>query len=105
MNSALLKHPIDIYELRTIKSEYGTITQHYERKCSTRAHVIFNSENQVVSEGEIFYPINRTFVIRSYVPVVETDQIVFEGKKYKIISINKNEYHGNIEVIGNLINT
>lgn len=104
MNSALLKTQIDIYYLKTNKTKYGTISPEYTLKYSTRAHVIFNSENQVVSEGEIFYPVNRTFVVRSYVPVVETDRIKYEQKWWKILSINKNIYYNNIEVVCTLVN-
>jgi len=104
MNSALLKHPIEIQALQTTKTQYGTIQTSYVNKYETRAHIIFNSENQVVSEGEIFYPINRTFVVRSYVPVTETDRIIYDNKKWKILSINKNDYFGNIEIVTTLVN-
>ena len=104
MNSALLKHPIEIQALQTTKTEYGTIKTEYVKKYETRAHIIFNSENQVISEGEIFYPVNRTFVVRSYVPVTETDRIIYDNKKWKILSINKNDYYGNIEIITTLVN-
>lgn len=105
MNAALLKDPIDIYELNTTKTEYGTIQTNYVLKYHTRAYVRFNSENMTVSEGEIFFPVNRTFIVRSYVPVVETDQIEFEGKRYKILSINKNKYYNDTEIQTVLLNT
>lgn len=105
MNAALLKEPIDIYELNTTKTEYGTIQTNYVLKYHTRAYVRFNSENMTVSEGEIFFPVNRTFIVRSYVPVVETDQIEFEGKRYKILSINKNKYYNDTEIQTVLLNT
>lgn len=104
MNSALLKDKITIYKLVTYKTPYGTIESHYMIKCAERAHVIFNSESQVVSEGEIWYPVNRTFIVRAYVPVIETDLIEFEGKRYKILSINKNKYYNDIEIITTLKN-
>ena len=105
MNSAILKDPIDIYELTTIKTEYGTIQTSYNLKYHTRAYVRFNSENLTVSEGEVYFPINRTFIVRAYVPVVETDQIEYEGKRYKILSINKNKYFNDIEINTTIINT
>ena len=105
MKSCLLKDHIDIYELKSQKSEYGTIKTLYELKYSTRAFVQFNSETATVSEGEVWFPINRTFVVRAYVPVTETDQIEFEGKRYKITSINKNKYFNNIEIHCILVNT
>lgn len=104
MDSALLRHKLDILALTTTKTKYGTISTSYEQKYSTHCHAIFDSETQVVSEGEILYPINITFVVRAYVPVTEKDRLVFEGKKYKILSINKNEYYGNIEIKTTLVN-
>ena len=54
MNSALLTDPIEIYNLNVSKTDYGTIQKSYEYRCKTRAHVIFDNESEVVSEGEIF---------------------------------------------------
>lgn len=105
MQSHLLKQPIDIYELVVSKTEYGTIQTSYTLKYHTRSYVRFNSENMTVSEGEVFFPVNRTFIVRSYVPVVETDQIEFEGKRYKILSINKNKYYNDTEIQTVLLNT
>lgn len=104
MNAALLKHPIEIHELVTEKTEYGTIRSFYRYKCRTRAHIIFNSENQVVSEGEVWFPTNRTFIVRSYVPVTETDRIKYDNKWWRILSINKNNYYANTEIYTTLIN-
>lgn len=104
MNSAILRHPIDILELVTEKTEYGTIQTHYELKYSTRAYVKFNSQQQIISEGEIYYPDTRTFIVRAYVPVVETDRIRWDGNDYDITSINKNIYYNDIEIICNKVN-
>ena len=105
MNSALLKHPIDIYELVVSKTEYGTIQSSYTLKYHTRSYIKFNSENMTVSEGEVFYPITRTFIVRAYVPVVETDRIKWDNKWWSILSINKNKYYNNTEIQATLVNT
>ena len=105
MNSAILKEPIKIKALTTTKTQYGTIQTSYTLKYETKASVKFNSENMTVSEGEIFYPINRTFIVRAYVPITETDRIEYKGQEYKILSINKNIYFNDIEVITTIINT
>lgn len=104
MNSCLLKDPIDIYELNTTKTEYGTIQSSYTLKYHTRSYVRFNSENMTVSEGEVFFPVSRTFIVRAYVPVTETDLIEYDGKRWKITSINKNKYYNNIEILTTLKN-
>ena len=104
MQAHLLKDPIDIYSLITEKTEYGTIQTKYEYKMHTRCFNRFNSENMTVSEGEVFYPISRTFIVRSYVPVVETDRIKWDEKWWRILSINKNKYHNNTEVQVTIVN-
>jgi hypothetical protein len=58
-----------------------------------------------VSEGEIFYPVNRTFIVRAYVPIIETDRIEYKGQDYKILSINQNIYYNDIEVVTTIVNT
>lgn len=104
MDSSLLKHHIEIYELVTTTSEYGTIQRSYDKKYDTRAYIKFDSQTQVVSEGEIYYPINRTFIVRGYVPVLETDRIKWNGQWWRITSVNPNIYYNNIEVQTTLVN-
>lgn len=104
MNSCLLKHPIDIYELQTTKTPYGNTKDEYILKYSTRAYIKFNSESLVKSEGEILHPISRTFIVRAYVPVVETDRIFWGDKWWKIISINQNIYFNDQEIIVTEVN-
>jgi len=104
MNAAILKTPIEIHALTTTKTEYGTIQTSYDLKYSTRAHVKFGSEQQVVSEGEVWFPVVLTFIVRAYVPVIETDRIKYDDKWWKIISINKNIYYNDIEIVATLVN-
>lgn len=104
MNAALLKDKIGIFELVTHKTEYGTIQTSYEQKYSTRAFVKFNSETMTVSEGEIYFPITRTFIVRAHVPVIETDRIKWDDKWWRITSINRNKYYNDIEINTTIVN-
>lgn len=104
MNAAILKTPIEIHALTTTKTEYGTIQTSYALKYSTKSHVKFGSEQQVVSEGEVLFPVVLTFIVRAYVPVIETDRIKYDDKWWKIVSINKNIYYNDIEIVCQLVN-
>lgn len=104
MNSAILKDKIDIYALTTERTDYGTIKETYVLKYSTRANTKFMSQNQVVSEGEVYYPINMQFIVRAYVPITETDYILFDNKKWRILSIDKNKYYNDISINTTLMN-
>lgn len=99
MNSALLKEIIKIYGLTSSSTPYGEIQEHHDTlKYTCRAFVKFNKEALTTQEGEVIYTTDRTFIVRHYVPVTERDEIEYDGKRYIIISINKNHYYNNIEI-------
>ena len=105
MNSALLRHPIEIYNVPIITSDYGPHKEGTpELMCRTKAHVIFNSENRTVSEGEVYYDLSRTFVVRHYIPVKEKNIIKYKDDFYRIISVQDNLYYNNKECICERIN-
>jgi hypothetical protein len=43
--------------------------------------------------------------VRAYVPVIETDQIEWQGKRWRITSINRNKYYNDTEINTTVINT
>lgn len=104
MNSALLKYTIEIYGLVTTPTEFGTIEANYEFKRKTRAHIMFNSETVATDNGEIWHPTTRTFVIRSYNNPYDTDRIKWDNQWWRILSINRNDYYGNIEIMTEKVN-
>ena len=106
MDAAKLREPIKIYGQTTSMSYYGEINDTYTTlKYSGRAFVKFNKETLTTQEGEVIYTTDRTFIVRHYVPVVERDEVEYDGKRYKIISINKNHYYNNIEIYATEKNT
>lgn len=98
MNSALLTDPIKIYNLVTVDTDCGQNKDTYILGCSTRAHVIFNSQDRVVSEGQVYFPQDRILVVRSYVPVAERSRIEWDDKMWRITSINTNKKYNNKEI-------
>ena len=98
MNSATLKEQIEIYSLVTQPTEYGKIRETYALSYTTRANVIFDSEARVVSEGEIYFPNDYTFIVRHYVPVDERCRIKWNNKMWRIISIRPNKYYNDKEI-------
>lgn len=104
MKAGLLKEKIEVYKPVTVTTDYGDSTTQYELFYTTRAHVMYNSGTRVNENSEIFYPTNRTFIVRHYVPVEEPMRIKFEDKYYQIISIDPNKYHNDREIYTRLVN-
>ena len=99
-----MRETITIQKLTTTKDSYGANTSLWVDKFTTRAQVTTNSGNRLNQNYEIIHTYNLTFTIRLYHNVEEADRIIYNGKKYKIISINKELYKQAITIIGELIN-
>lgn len=104
MKAGLLNEKIEIYSKEVTISESGSVKHNYELFYTTRANVRHNSGSQVDSNGEVFYPTNKTFIVRQYVPVKEPMRIKYDDKFYKIISINLDKTYNNKVIIAELIN-
>lgn len=103
--AGLLTKPIKILTPKTTVNEYGEKIQEYSVSYKTRARVIHDNGSRENSNGEIFYPYQKTFNIRSYVPLTEFDLIEFESKRYRVITIeNRIEDRNDKLVITELIN-
>ena len=98
MNSADLKYRIEIYQAVRTSGDFGRTNTDYEYKCSTRARVNYISGNREMDNDEIVYPVERTFIVRSYVPVTETDEIRYDNKRWIIISIDRIREYNDIVI-------
>ena len=75
MNAGILNEVIQIYRPETIINDYGERAETYTLKYTTRANVNWDSGNRSELNDEIQYAYNKTFRVRSYVPVTEVDII------------------------------
>lgn len=88
MRCGLLKDKIDIYRPISNQNEFGEMVQEYRPWYCTRARAVSNGGSRTLLNNEIFYPYRKVFEVHQYVDVKETDIIHWEGKKYRIISID-----------------
>lgn len=105
MESGLLKDNITFQKQFVSVDDYGHEITTYTDAFTTRADVIWNNGNRIVSNEEIFYENTVSFVVRFYCPVEDTMIIKFQDKKYRIISINpEKETYSRKTIIAELIN-
>lgn len=98
MDSAKLTEPIQIYQLVETRTPSGAMDRDYEYKCSTSAFVRYASGNRTIDNEQIFYSVDRQFIVRHYVPVVETDEIRWNNQRWRILSIDRNKEFHNIQI-------
>lgn len=103
--AGLLNEVINILTSTSTVNEYGEKVQTYNVTYTTRARVEHNSGTRSTDNNEIFYSYQKTFTVRSYVPVTEFDLIEYDNKKYRIITIENRvkEYNDKL-IITELIN-
>lgn len=88
MRSGLLREPIEIYRTAIVSDEYGSTTEEYTLLSRTRARVIHDSGNRQNSNDEIIFLYYKTFEVWMYVDIQEnTDYILWNGRKYRVLSI------------------
>ncbi len=87
MRAGLLKENITILTPIITKNKFGEQTQEWKLKTNTKARVQHNSGTRTNENGDIFYSMFLTLEIRYYVQVSEYDNIVWQDKKYRILSI------------------
>lgn len=90
MNSGKLKWPIIIEHTENIKGGfYGEQRKKKVKRWHTRASVRFDRGNRIEQNGEIFHSYDIVFTVWLYLfnRISDYDVIVFQGRKYNIVSL------------------
>ena len=96
MRAGLLNYPITIQEPVTVKDVYGANGINWK--------VTYNTGNRQNQNNEIIHCYTVTFTIRLYHKVNEQMRIIWNGNKYRILSINRELYKQSITIVTELIN-
>lgn len=95
---------IKIYKSIETINEYGEREITTQLDYTTRAKVEETSGTRQNENNEIVYDHLKTFYTRSYAPVTDTSIIEFDGRKWRVISIDRRKEHNDIKIVAELIN-
>lgn len=104
MIAGRLNEVIKVYNVETTVNDYGERIEDYVLSMTTRARVDFNSGSRTNENSEIVFNYQKTFNVRSYVPVTDTSHIEWQEKMYRVLSVEKRREYNDIIVIAELIN-
>lgn len=104
MRAGDLKYVITIQQPITVQNEYGANGIDWKDVISTRAKADYNSGNRQNENNEIVHNQTITFTIRYYHNIKDDMRIIWNGNKYRILSINKEIYKQSATIITELIN-
>lgn len=101
--AGLFNEKVEIYDFVKSKDDYGVITEEMDLVYTTRAKVGHVSGSRSVINSEITTPYVKNFVLRIYVPVNDDSWIKYEGKYYRVTSIDKNKELQQQVITGDLV--
>ena len=80
MRAGLLTERIEILKPDVATNDFGEEATDWISSYTTKARLVHNGGNRTNVNDEIFYSYTKTFQIRNYVPVLEYDRILWNGK-------------------------
>lgn len=104
MRAGLLNEPITILESVVTVNDYGEEDTVWEVKFTTKAHVLHDGGTRTDINDEIVYTNLKTFEVRYYVPILEFDRILWEGKTYRVLNIDPNRDKQKLTIRAELVN-
>lgn len=104
MRAGELRETITIQQPAVIQDDYGANGIEWKNVISTRAKAIYNSGNRQNENNEIVHNSTITFTIRYYHNVTDDMRIIWNGNKYRIVSIYKELYKQSTTIITEIIN-
>lgn len=103
MRAGLLREIITIQGITETKDQYGAVTTSFADRCNIRARVVA-SGNREIQGNEVVHGYTLTFTVRISSVITESDRIIYDSKKYRILSIVKNSADMSRTIVGELIN-
>lgn len=87
MKAGLLNEPIAVYKSVITKDEYGQEKTDWVEKCKTRARLKHDSGDRTIENNEVVFNHTKTFEVRKYVQVADTDRIYWNNQRFRILNI------------------
>lgn len=91
MRAGLLKDIIEIHKPQTTVNNVGEQSTTYTKDCEIKARVLHGSGNRSVENDEVVYPYQKNVQVRIYQDINDFDRIKYDGKFYRILSIETNK--------------
>lgn len=104
MRAGTLTERITIENIITSKNNFGATEKVWQPYINTRCNIRLNNGNRQIENKEIINTYSITFTIRYYYNINERMRIVWNGKKYRILSIFPDKHKQSIDIVGELIN-
>ena len=104
MNAGRLTELITIERPSIAQNDFGANSIQWLKHILTKADVAFESGTRATENNEVIFSYNKIFTIRYYHDIDEQDRIIWNQKKWRILSIEPDKAKQLITIRTELIN-
>lgn len=104
MYSGRLNEFIEIYRYEKEANAFGEMVEIRHRKYECWAAVGHLGGSRQVLNSEVSYPYQKNFLVRYHVPICENDEIKWNNKFYRVLSIDKDREMQQQTIITQIVN-
>ena len=104
MNGGRLTEVITIERPSIAQNDFGANNLQWQKHIQTRADVQYESGTRATENDEVIFSYNKIFTIRYYHDIDEQDRIIWNNKKWRILSIEPDKAKQLITIRTELIN-
>lgn len=106
MIAGKLNKIITIQKQEIVKNKFGEVESEewIDKLPNIRSQVTYRNGNRVDENNELVFAYDMCFTIRRYHKVDELDRIIYDDKKYRILSKEENDESQLINLFCELIN-
>lgn len=104
MNGGRLTEVITIERPTIVQNDFGANKFQWQNYIQTRADVQYESGTRATENDEVIFSYNKIFTIRYYHDIDEKDRIIWNNKKWRILSIEPDKSKQLITIRTELIN-
>lgn len=104
MNAGRLNEVITVERAVIVKDEYGGDENQWKPILVIRSDVQFSSGARANENNEIVFNYNRIFTVRYYNQIKESDRIIWNNQKWRILYLNPDKQKQSLTIYTELIN-
>lgn len=104
MRAGLLKYPIIVERSHIHKDQYSAENVVWECHINTRAEIQWKGGDNIIENDERVFTRSLTFIVRQYHDIKNSDRIIWEGNKYRILHIEPRKFEHRQIITTELIN-
>lgn len=103
MRAGTLTEMVTILAPKVVINEVGEQSTEYIPRLNTKGKVDYNSGNRTIENNEVVFNYIKTFRLRYYITITESDRLQWNDRQYRILSIEPNRQLQELIITAELI--